>query len=168
MNDPEASKYVLLSSKDTFGVDTDRDLLSHHQSCADLDYSDAESDDLPPLLAQDQSTTSSSNNSSSVKSVSRSLINEFGTEDDGYDYSKHLREMGRFKMARNTIIVAYICEKPIGNGVFYSSSGRFESNDVFTRKTNLPEDVLPSLKETDRLLESITLTTGLMTAMDFV
>jgi protein LTV1 len=54
--------------------------------------------------------------------------------------------------------------KEMGEGQFYSSSGRFENqtNNALLKKIELPEDVLPSTIENDRLLEAITLTTDLM------
>ena len=70
------------------------------------------------------------------------LVDENGMVRDGYDYSQHMKEMGQ--------------------GHFYSANGRFESRNELARRVELPEDVLPSGEEHERLLEAITLTTEVM------
>lgn len=70
------------------------------------------------------------------------LVDENGMVRDGYDYSKHMKEMG--------------------HGKFYSANGQFESQNALARRVALPDDVLPSANETERLLDAITLTTDVM------
>jgi protein LTV1 len=70
------------------------------------------------------------------------LVDENGHVRDGYDYSKHMKEMGK--------------------GKFYSADGQFSTQSELARRIELPDDVLPSTQEQDRLLDAITLTTDLM------
>lgn len=71
------------------------------------------------------------------------LVDENGMPRDGYDYSKHMKEMG--------------------HGKFYSATGRFDvPSGELSRHVELPDDVLPSAEEQDRLLDAITLTTEVM------
>lgn len=74
--------------------------------------------------------------------VAEDLVDENGIVRDGYDYSKHMKEMGK--------------------GKFYSADGQFASQSDLARRVELPDDVLPSGEEQDRLLDAITLTTDLM------
>lgn len=74
--------------------------------------------------------------------VAEDLVDENGIVRDGYDYTQHMREMGK--------------------GKFYSADGQFSSQSELARRVELPEDVLPSTEEQDRLLDAITLTTDLM------
>lgn len=74
--------------------------------------------------------------------VAEDLVDENGIVRDGYDYSQHMKEMGK--------------------GKFYSADGQFASQSELARRVELPADVLPSGEEQDRLLDAITLTTDLM------
>lgn len=74
--------------------------------------------------------------------VAEDLVDENGIVRDGYDYTQHMREMGK--------------------GKFYSADGQFSSQSELARRVELPADVLPSAEEQDRLLDAITLTTDLM------
>ncbi|KAG6616504.1 uncharacterized protein IUM83_13015 [Phytophthora cinnamomi] len=152
-NDPEASKYVLLSSSQHV------ELRSDSESDDDGDYEDSDSDDeMPDLIdtpAPKKSSapkkTSSSKSAFPVRKVrfggveAEDLVDENGLPRDGYDYSQHMKEMGQ--------------------GKFYSATSRFDAGEearALSRKVDLPEDALPSAEEQDRLLDAITLTTDVM------
>lgn len=70
------------------------------------------------------------------------LVDENGMVRDGYDYSQHMKEMGK--------------------GKFYSADGQFSPQSELARRVELPADVLPSGEEQERLLDAITLTTDVM------
>ncbi|CAI5717015.1 unnamed protein product [Peronospora destructor] len=73
------------------------------------------------------------------------FVDENGLPRDGYNYLQHMKEMG--------------------HGKFYSATSRFDAGEearLLSRKVELPEDALPSVKEQDRLLDAITLTTDVM------
>jgi protein LTV1 len=64
-------------------------------------------------------------------------INELGFVNDGYDYSKHLKE--------------------IGGGRFIGKDGNTQSYELPKQAAVLPDDVLPSTGELVRDLEAITI-----------
>merc|ERR1719468_1014857 len=73
------------------------------------------------------------------------VMNEFNEIDDGYDYSQHLREVGK--------------------GTLYSADGNIlsRSEDLMSKKVELPDELLASeTMEHDRQLDSIALTTDMM------
>ncbi|GMF49317.1 unnamed protein product [Phytophthora fragariaefolia] len=154
-NDPEASKYVLLSSSQHV------ELRSDSESDDDGDDSELDSDDEMPDLIDTPAAPSKPKSSSKSKSKSKAafpvrkvrfggveaedLVDENGLPRDGYDYSQHMKEMGQ--------------------GKFYSATSRFDAGEearALSRKVDLPEDALPSAEEQDRLLDAITLTTDVM------
>ncbi|ETN23950.1 hypothetical protein PPTG_00421 [Phytophthora nicotianae INRA-310] len=155
-NDPEASKYVLLSSSQHVELRSDSE--SDDDSDLDLD-SDDEMPDLIDTPAPVKSSSKPKSNKSKSKSKSafpvrrvnfggveaEDLVDENGLPRDGYDYSQHMKEMGQ--------------------GKFYSATSRFDAGEearALSRKVDLPEDALPSAEEQDRLLDAITLTTDVM------
>ncbi|KAG2762510.1 hypothetical protein Pcac1_g25744 [Phytophthora cactorum] len=154
-NDPEASKYVLLSSSQHVELRSDSE--------SDDDYSELDSDDEMPDLIDTPAPTKSSSKPKQSKSKEKSkaafpvrrvnfggveaedLVDENGLPRDGYDYSQHMKEMGQ--------------------GKFYSATSRFDAGEearALSRKVDLPEDALPSTEEQERLLDAITLTTDVM------
>ncbi|KAL3663668.1 hypothetical protein V7S43_011083 [Phytophthora oleae] len=152
-NDPEASKYVLLSSSQHV------ELRSDSESDDEDDDSEMDSDDEMPDLVDTPAPQNSTAEPKKTKSKSafpvrkvrfggveaEDLIDENGLPRDGYDYSQHMKEMGQ--------------------GKFYSATSRFDAGEearALSRKVDLPEDALPSTEEQDRLLDAITLTTDVM------
>ena len=58
----------------------------------------SDEDDLPPLMRECEEEVE--NDMQNERNAKRSLeewteVNELGLKDDGYDYSQHLREMGK-------------------------------------------------------------------------
>ncbi|KAE9001015.1 hypothetical protein PR003_g9055 [Phytophthora rubi] len=155
-NDPEASKYVLLSSSQHVELRSDSESDDEYED--DGDDSELDSDDEMPDLVDTKSTKPKKKSSSSsgraafpVRKVrfggveAEDLVDENGLPRDGYDYSQHMKEMGQ--------------------GKFYSATSRFDAGEearALSRKVDLPEDALPSAEEQDRLLDAITLTTDVM------
>lgn len=151
-NDPEASKYVLLSSSQHIELRSDSE--------SDDDGSEQDSDDeMPDLIdtlapAKSSKPKQSKSKSKSAFPVRRvnfggveaeDLVDENGLPRDGYDYAQHMKEMGQ--------------------GKFYSATSRFDAGEearALSRKVDLPDDALPSVEEQDRLLDAITLTTDVM------
>lgn len=122
---------------------------------------DSDDDEMPDLISSPSNATSAKKSSSAKPAkapaassafpvrkvrfgniVAEDLVDENGIVRDGYDYTQHMREMGK--------------------GKFYSADGQFSSQSELARRVELPEDVLPSAEEQDRLLDAITLTTDLM------
>ncbi|KAL4114262.1 hypothetical protein PRIC2_014585 [Phytophthora ramorum] len=143
-NDPEASKYVLLSSSQHV------ELRSDSESDDDEDEED-DSDDEMPDLVDAPAAPKKSKAAFPVRKVrfggveAEDLVDENGLPRDGYDYTQHMKEMGQ--------------------GKFYSATSRFDAGEearALSRKVDLPEDALPSVEEQDRLLDAITLTTDVM------
>ncbi|KAF4317161.1 hypothetical protein JM18_002610 [Phytophthora kernoviae] len=149
-NDPEASKYVLLSS-----TQQDVELRS------DSEYEDSEldsDDEMPDLVdtpAPKAKTSLKSTGKGKIAFPTRKvrfgsveaedLVDENGLPRDGYDYAQHMKEMG--------------------HGKFYSATSRFDASEesrAMSRHVELPEDALPSGEEQERLLDAITLTTDVM------
>ncbi|OQS06644.1 hypothetical protein THRCLA_01317 [Thraustotheca clavata] len=125
INDPTASKYVLLST--TKEIDGTQPIY------------ESDDDDLPDLVE--------SNAPKQVKFgnvVAKDLVNELGMVNDGYDYSKHMKEIGR--------------------GHFYSAGGNFdEGASLLSKRVVLPDEVLAShTSEAERMLEAITITEDVM------
>jgi protein LTV1 len=155
-NDPEASKYVLLSSSQHVELRSDSESDDEHEEDSDLDDSDDEMPDLIDAPAKQKSSAKPPKKKSSkpafpVRKVrfggveAEDLVDENGMVRDGYDYSQHMKEMG--------------------HGKFYSATSRFDAGEearALSRKVDLPEDALPSTEEQDRLLDAITLTTDVM------
>lgn len=131
---------------------------SEREGDSDYDEDDDSDDEMPDLIA---SPTAAAAKATPAKKQSapkasafptrkvrfgdyeaEDLVDENGMVRDGYDYSKHMKEMG--------------------HGKFYSANGQFESQNALARRVALPDDVLPSAIETDRLLDAITLTTDVM------
>ncbi|KAE9025216.1 hypothetical protein PF011_g3120 [Phytophthora fragariae] len=155
-NDPEASKYVLLSSSQHVELRSDSESDDEYED--DGGDSELDSDDEMPDLVDTKSTKPKKKSSSSsgraafpVRKVrfggveAEDLVDENGLPRDGYDYSQHMKEMGQ--------------------GKFYSATSRFDAGEearALSRKVDLPEDALPSAEEQDRLLDAITLTTDVM------
>ncbi|RLN66077.1 hypothetical protein BBP00_00002449 [Phytophthora kernoviae] len=149
-NDPEASKYVLLSS-----TQQDVELRS------DSEYEDSEldsDDEMPDLVdtpAPKAKTSLKPTGKGKIAFPTRKvrfgsveaedLVDENGLPRDGYDYAQHMKEMG--------------------HGKFYSATSRFDASEesrAMSRHVELPEDALPSGEEQERLLDAITLTTDVM------
>ncbi|KAG7389286.1 Protein ltv1 [Phytophthora boehmeriae] len=146
-NDPEASKYVLLSSTQQ-GVELR----------SDSEYEDSD-DEMPDLVDTPapkgenslKPTGKESKPAFPVRKVrfgsveAEDLVDENGLPRDGYDYSQHMKEMG--------------------HGKFYSATSRFDASEesrAMSRHVELPKDALPSGEEQERLLDAITLTTDVM------
>ncbi|ETV92047.1 hypothetical protein H310_13572 [Aphanomyces invadans] len=129
INDPEASKFVLLSSKP---------LPSGRN---ELDAYDSDDSDLPDLVPQVAAPSGKTVRFGNV--VARDLVNELGMVNDGYDYSKHMKEMGQ--------------------GHFYSAGGTYdEGAGLLNKRVVLPDEVMASANEHDRMLDAITLTEDVM------
>ncbi|KAJ0398051.1 hypothetical protein P43SY_009988 [Pythium insidiosum] len=160
-NDPNASKFVLLAANRPVELASDSEYDDEDEDDDEVD--DESDDEMPDLVDSPRaSTTEPSEPAAAVKKPSKrssktafptrkvrfggieaeDLVDELGMVRDGYDYSQHLKEMGK--------------------GRFYSASGEFASHNELARRVALPEDVLPSAEEQDRLLEAITLTTETM------
>ncbi|RLN90058.1 hypothetical protein BBJ28_00022881, partial [Nothophytophthora sp. Chile5] len=150
-NDPEASKYVLLSSSQHVELRSDSE---DEEEDSDLDSDDEMPDlvDTPAPKAKAKAPAKASKKAAfPVRKVrfgdveAEDLVDENGMVRDGYDYSQHMKEMGQ--------------------GKFYSATARFdagESAKALSRRVELPEDALPSGEEQERLLDAITLTTDVM------
>ncbi|CEG37896.1 Uncharacterized conserved protein [Plasmopara halstedii] len=147
-NDPEASKYVLLSSSQPVELRSDSELEDDEINSD----SDEEMPDLivAPVKAVQTFNAKPSKSTFPVRKVrfggivAEDLVDENGLPRDGYDYSQHMKEMGE--------------------GKFYSATSRFDAGEearVLSRKVDLPKDALPSTEQ-DRLLDAITLTTDVM------
>jgi protein LTV1 len=171
-NDPDASKYVLLSSNRQVELASDDDDDDEEEE----DDDDESDDEMPDLVdsprSQDGAVPQSFEEAlkaaqrqqmrPTVKKTKKTattfatrrvrfgsieaedLVDENGMVRDGYDYTQHLKEMGK--------------------GRFYSANGQFASQMDLARRVDLPSDVLPSAAEQDRLLDAITLTTETMDA----
>ncbi|TDH74240.1 hypothetical protein CCR75_006694 [Bremia lactucae] len=146
-NDPDASKFVLLSSSQHVELHSEPD---------DED-SELDSDDDMPSLIDTPAKTSNKlkvklrKSDFPVRKVcfggveAEDLVDENGLPRDGYNYSQHMKEMGQ--------------------GKFYSATSRFDAGEEarsLSRKVDLPEGALPSIDEQDRMLDAITLTTNVM------
>ncbi|TYZ68853.1 hypothetical protein PybrP1_013104 [[Pythium] brassicae (nom. inval.)] len=147
-NDPDASKYVLLSSKNQVEIEFRSD------------NEDDSDDEMPELISSPRTAAAptaatkraaKANAGASAFPVRRvrfgdyeaeDLVDENGMVRDGYDYTQHMKEMGK--------------------GKFYSADGQFSPQSELARRVELPADVLPSAEEQDRLLDAITLTTDVM------
>ncbi|KDO22292.1 hypothetical protein SPRG_12132 [Saprolegnia parasitica CBS 223.65] len=130
INDPTASKFVLLSATQAQEFDG---------SQAPYDSGDDDDDDMPDLVASAPTKQVRFGNV-----VAQDLVNELGMVNDGYDYTKHMRE--------------------IGHGQFYSAGGTYdEGAGLLSKRVVLPDDVLASnTVESERMLEAITLTEDVM------
>ncbi|ETV64489.1 hypothetical protein, variant 1 [Aphanomyces astaci] len=125
INDPSASKFVLLSSKPA------------------VDDYDSDDSDLPDLVPQSATAPPAAKAVRFGNVVAHDLVNELGMVNDGYDYSKHMKEMGQ--------------------GHFYSAGGTYdEGAGLLNKRVVLPDDVLASANEHDRMLDAITLTEDVM------
>ncbi|GLD94773.1 hypothetical protein PINS_up003397 [Pythium insidiosum] len=162
-NDPNASKFVLLAANRPVELASDSEYDDDEEHNHDDEDEDESDDEMPDLVDSPRaSTTEPSAPAPAVKKPTKrtakpafptrkvrfggieaeDLVDELGMVRDGYDYSQHLKEMGK--------------------GRFYSASGEFASHNELARRVALPSDVLPSAEEQDRLLEAITLTTDTM------
>lgn len=85
-------------------------------------------------------------------------INDLGFVNDGYDYSKHLKEMGITFLFHKVHVIT----PPIGGGKFVSKDGSVREITV-TYKNNIeiPNDALPSTEELQRDYEAITISHGI-------
>ncbi|DAZ93225.1 TPA: hypothetical protein N0F65_005079 [Lagenidium giganteum] len=147
-NDPEASKYVLLSS--TKNVEYDSGAADDDDDDDEYDEDDSD-DEMPDLIAPPSAPKATARPKKSAFPTRKvrfgdveveDMIDENGMARDGYDYSQHFKEMGK--------------------GKFYSADGQFNSQSEMSRRVDLPDDVLPSVDEQERLLDAITLTTETM------
>ncbi|CAK4085017.1 unnamed protein product [Aphanomyces euteiches] len=132
INDPEASKYVLLSASKPveFGADDEEDY-------------DSDDSDLPDLVPQSKPAAPKGGQVRFGNVVARDMVNELGMVNDGYDYSKHMKEIGR--------------------GQFYSAGGAYdEGAKLLSKRVVLPDEVLASTTEHERMLEAITLSEDVM------
>ncbi|TMW58941.1 hypothetical protein Poli38472_007086 [Pythium oligandrum] len=153
-NDPDASKYVLLSANKPMELASDSE-----DDDEDDDDEDLSDDDMPDLIDSPKASAARAPAARGpVKKKSKAafptrrvrfgeieaedMVDELGIVRDGYDYSQHLKEMGK--------------------GRFYSAGGEFQNHNAMAQRVELPDDVLPSAEEQDRLLEAITLTTETM------
>ncbi|OQR80849.1 hypothetical protein ACHHYP_17111 [Achlya hypogyna] len=130
INDPTASKFVLLSATQA----------QEYDGSTDLYPSDDDDDDLPDLV--ESAVPKKQVRFGNV--VASDLVNELGMVNDGYDYSKHMKE--------------------IGHGQFYSAGGTYdEGASILSKRVVLPDEVLASnTHEAERMLEAITLTEDVM------
>lgn len=78
---------------------------------------------------------------------------------DGYDYGKHMKEMGSNDSSSFPCILS---SQLTGGGKFISKDGTVRET-IVTYKTNIeiPNDVLPSQEELQRDYEAITISHGL-------
>lgn len=85
-------------------------------------------------------------------------INELGFVNDGYDYGKHLKEMGSSLVSFHYPLLSPIF---VGGGKFISKDGSVREMTV-TYKSNIeiPNDALPSQEELQRDYEAITISHG--------
>ncbi|RQM28801.1 hypothetical protein B5M09_008233 [Aphanomyces astaci] len=119
INDPSASKFVLLSSKPA------------------VDDYDSDDSDLPDLVPQSATAPPAAKAVRFGNVVAHDLVNELGMVNDGYDYSKHMKEMGKFP-------------------------SHVTCAGLLNKRVVLPDDVLASANEHDRMLDAITLTEDVM------
>ncbi|KAF0719115.1 Aste57867_1270 [Aphanomyces stellatus] len=133
INDPNASKFVLLSSSKPV----------EFQGAAGGDDDEYDSDDDLPELVHSSAPPAAKGEVRFGNVVARDMVNEFGMVNDGYDYSKHMKEIGR--------------------GQFYSAGGTYdEGASLLTKRVVLPDEVLASTNEHERMLEAITITEDVM------
>ncbi|CAH0515549.1 unnamed protein product [Peronospora belbahrii] len=154
-DDPNASKYVLLSSNPHVKIRSDSEFDGENDNEEDVEI---ESDDEMPDLVDAVATKtivagkkSRDNVTFPIRKVrfgdveAEDFVDENGLPRDGYNYLQHMKEMGK--------------------GKFYSATSRFDAGEdarALSRKVDLPQDALPSMEEQDRLLDAITLTTDVM------
>ncbi|CCI46659.1 unnamed protein product [Albugo candida] len=121
--------------------------LDPDESARENSEESEDDEDIPDLIQGGETVTIKQEGSRRFEELQfKDLVDENGLRRDGYDYSQHLKEMGQ------------------GNGQFYSKSGHFTPFDALTKNVELSEDVLPSNRENERLLDAITLTTDTMDA----
>ncbi|RMX66852.1 hypothetical protein DD238_004064 [Peronospora effusa] len=152
--DPEASKYVLLSSKKPVELHSDSDYEDDDDNESEIDSDD----EMPDLVDTSMDFLAAKKKKKKKKNVifpvrkvrfgsveAEDLVDENGLPRDGYNYLQHMKEMG--------------------HGKFYSATSRFDAGEeaqLLSKKVDLPLDALPSVEEQDRLLDAITLTTDVM------
>ena len=118
-----------------------------HRSQSDSAYSSDQAPSDYVLMSANGTSSSSSNTKSSDSTSTDALFGEaktdhvtsLGFKNDGYDYTKHLKEMG--------------------GGKFISASGgkAIDLPSVSTSSLSLPEEALPSANQLKRDLNAITI-----------